>query len=172
MSSVQLIADTNIISYLFNEKPLGRAYEELIGDRRVGVTGHTLAELHSGATIAKWGERRLQQQAGFLRKFFHVPETEEMAKLCGVLHGEREGVGRRIEWPDAWAAACALWFDVPLVTHDRDHEGIRGLRVLTLHRDWQVGEENFEISNSVGLWIGERQPWRRAASDCELKRPH
>jgi hypothetical protein len=37
------------------------------------------------------------------------------------------------------AAACALWFDIPLVTQDRDLEGIPGLRVLTLHDEWRIG---------------------------------
>ena len=55
--------------------------------------------------------------------------------------GTRRRIGEPIDWADAWAAACALWLDLPLVTHDRGLEGIPDLRVLTVHHGWRVGEE-------------------------------
>jgi hypothetical protein len=54
------------------------------------------------------------------------------------LRAQRERIGRPIGLADAWIAATALWYDVPLVTHDRDMEGIPGLQVLTLHGGWLV----------------------------------
>ncbi len=157
MSPVQLVADTNVVSYLFHESSLGLAYRELVGSRRVGITGHSIAELRAGAVIARWGERRLKEQLRFLEQLTHVPDTKEMAEVCGALRGERSRIGQPIDWPDAWAAACALWLDVPLVTHDRDLEGIPGLRVLTVHREWRVREEAFGAfgsgSLSCGLWL-------------------
>jgi hypothetical protein len=53
------------------------------------------------------------------------------------------------------AAACALWLDIPLVTHDRDLEGISDLRVLTVHGEWRVGEETTGECASRGIWTGE-----------------
>ena len=58
MRPVQLVADTSVVSYMFNQSPLGAAYEELIGSRNVGITGHSIAELRAGAVMARWGERR------------------------------------------------------------------------------------------------------------------
>ncbi len=52
MSPVELVADTNVVSYIYNETQLGLAYEELIGPRRVGITGHTIAELRAGVFMA------------------------------------------------------------------------------------------------------------------------
>lgn len=37
MTPVALVADTNVVSYVFRESPLGVAYMELMGDRVVGV---------------------------------------------------------------------------------------------------------------------------------------
>jgi hypothetical protein len=67
----------------------------------------------------------------------------------------RRRIGQPIDWADAWAAACALWLDLPLVTHDRDLEGIPDLRVITVHDEWRVGEEAMEGAASSGIWIGE-----------------
>jgi predicted nucleic acid-binding protein len=134
MTPVQLIADTNVLSYVFHESMLGLEYEKLIGSRRVGVTGHSVAELRAGAVMARWGERRLKEQSRLLEQFTYVPDNKEMAEVCGGIRGVRSHIGRPIDWPDAWTAACALWLDVPLVTHDRDLEALPGLRVLTLHK--------------------------------------
>jgi predicted nucleic acid-binding protein len=155
MSGVQLIADTNVVAYLFNRSQLGLDYAQLIDRRKVGITGHSLAELRAGAAIAKWGERKLSEQSRFLERLSHLPDTKEMAEVCGWIRGLRTLIGQPIDWPDAWAAACALWLDVPLVTHDRDLEGIPGLRVLTVHREWRVREEYFGALSSGSLWLGE-----------------
>ena len=164
MTVVQLIADTNVVSYLYEKSPLGTAYGDLIDDRRVGVTGHTLAELRAGTVIARWGERRLNEYAQFLERFAHVPCTRGMAELCGVLRGHRRCIGEPIDWADAWAAACALWLDVPLVTHDKGLQGIPALRVLTVHHGWRVGEETMAEVVASGLWIGECRPDLRSAA--------
>ena len=155
MTIVQLIADTNVVSYMSGKSSLGAAYSDLIDDRRVGVTGHTLAELRAGPVIARWGERRLNEYVQFLERFAHVPCNREMAELCGALRGRRRLIGEPIGWADAWAAACALWLDVPLVTHDKDLQGIPDLRVLTVHHGWRVGEEAMAEAVPSGLWIGE-----------------
>ena len=67
----------------------------------------------------------------------------------------RSRSGEPIDWPDAWAAACAIWLDVPLVTHDRDLEGIPGLRILMAHTRWCVREGGSEAHESGILWLDE-----------------
>jgi hypothetical protein len=64
MTSVQLIADTNVVSYIYAESTLGRAYEDLIDHRQVGLTGHTIAELRAGSVIGRWGERVGEETMG------------------------------------------------------------------------------------------------------------
>jgi hypothetical protein len=65
MISIQLIADTNVVSYMFRKSTLGAAYADLIDNRPVGLTGHTLAELRAGTVIGRWGERRLGEHNRF-----------------------------------------------------------------------------------------------------------
>jgi hypothetical protein len=66
MTSVQLVADTNAISYIHAESALGLAYRDLIDRREVGLTGHTIAELRAGPVIGRWGERRVSEYLRFL----------------------------------------------------------------------------------------------------------
>ena len=155
MKSVQLIADTNVIAYLFSRSPLGQAYAQLIDNRDVGITGHTLSELRAGAVIGRWGERRRKDYTRFLEAYEHVPCCRGMAEVCGDLRGLRRQAGAEIEWADAWAAACAMWLDLPLVTHDRDLEGIPGLQVITAHDAWEVREATTGDAGTIGMWTGE-----------------
>lgn len=80
MSAVELVVDTNIVSYLFKKSALGLAYERLIGDRCRGVTGSTLAELHRGSAAANWGDRRRGTQCGFLQRAGLVRERLSMGR--------------------------------------------------------------------------------------------
>lgn len=101
MSSVDLLADTNIVSYLFEESTLGTRYRQLIDDRDTGVTVLSLAELHYGAACGNWGARRRQQLDAFLHGFFVVPAPTGVAEICGSLRAERRRVGREIDLADA-----------------------------------------------------------------------
>lgn len=97
MSAVELVADTSVFSYVFNEVPLGRAYEDLIGSRSVGIAGQSIAELRTGVVMARWGERRLAEHSRFLDKFTHVPDTRAMSELCGRIRATRFHIGEPIE---------------------------------------------------------------------------
>jgi predicted nucleic acid-binding protein len=161
MRPVELVVDTNVVSYLFRRSAQGFAYERLIGDRRRGITGSTLAELRAGSRTGNWDCSRLEALLEHLQGFTHIPETREMSEVCGAIRAERRRIGRPIDWPDAWAAACALWLDVPLVTHDRDLEGIPGLRVETLHETWRVGEPDYWelLSSGPPSWHVSQAQW-------------
>jgi predicted nucleic acid-binding protein len=155
MKSTELVVDTDVVSFMFRECERGVAYMDLIGTNARGITVLSLAELRSGVTKANWGARRIASLDAFLNRFRLFEANLEIANLSGAIRGVCERVGRAVSWPDAWAAATALWFDVPLVAHDRDLEGIPGLRVLTLHRSWEVREEGVLSSPSEPLWLGE-----------------
>ncbi len=94
-----------------------------------------------------------------------------MSEVCGAIRAERKRVGRPIDWPDAWAAACAIWLDVPLVTHDKDLEGIPGLRVETLHQSWRVGEPDPWEPLTGGLaWHVSQRRWLHVAGSAPVVR--
>jgi predicted nucleic acid-binding protein len=155
MSQVELVADTHVTSYLFRRDALGQAYRALTDERPTGVTLLTIAEARSGTVSNDWGYPRIASLDRFLSRFFVLEATAEIANLCGTIIGCCKQVGRAMSWPDAWSAATALWLDVPLVTHDRDVEGIPGLRVVTAHTVWRVCEDGFGNSSSAPLWLGE-----------------
>jgi predicted nucleic acid-binding protein len=161
MQKVELVVDGDVVSYIFRRRALGNAYSQLIGLRRTGITLLAVGESRQGVVYDNWGDRRIAALHAFLSRFFILEANTEIANVCGGLLGRCMQIGLAISWPDAWAAVTALWLDVPLVTHDRDLEKVPGLRVLTVHADWQVREEGSGIGMGGPLWLGERDAWRR-----------
>jgi tRNA(fMet)-specific endonuclease VapC len=153
MITAKLVLDTNVISYLFREKAGTSGYWALVKEP-AGITVITLAELYFGAALDEWGQEKLGRLDTLLRRFFLLPTSAAIAEICGNVRAERYRVGRPIELADAWIAATALWFDVPVVTHDRDLERIPGLQVLTLHDNWQVRDsDRVDVKPSASLCL-------------------
>jgi tRNA(fMet)-specific endonuclease VapC len=164
MTNVKLLADTNVISYMFRGSPLGDGYTTLIGGLPTGITLLSLAELHYGIALNQWGDAKLRSLNVFLTKFSLLPGSIEISELCGHLRAQRERVGRRIELADAWIAATALWFDIPVVTHDRDLEAIPGLRVRTLHNSWTTRTPDRWGEWQLPLGVGSGPHWAENAN--------
>ena len=158
MQKVKLVADGDVLSFMFKGTPLGDAYTDLIDSRQTGITLLAVSESRQGVVYGNWGMRRLEELDVFLSDFILLESNAEIANVCGGLLGRCKQIGRALSWPDAWAAATAIWLDVPLVTHDRDLEKVPGLRVLTLHELWEVREEGIGGRAGGPLWLGERGP--------------
>lgn len=171
MAHVELIADTDVVSYMCRRDARGRAFSDLIGEHPTGITLLSIAESRKGAVYGNWGDPEIAYVHASLSRFFVVESNAEIANVCGGLLGRCKQIGVSISWPDAWAAATALWLDVPLVAHDRDLERVPGLRVLTIHADWQVREEGFGAPEAAALWLGEERTTLRTRAAALLSRP-
>ena len=156
MHRVELVADGDVVSYMFRRRALGSAYSQLIGHSDVGITYLAVSESRQGVVYGNWSASKIAALDSFLSRFFVLESNAEIANICGGLLGRCKQIGRSLSWPDAWAAATALWLDVPLVTHDRDLEMVPGLQVLTIHAGWQVREEGVAGLRGAPLSLGER----------------
>lgn len=132
MSHVQVILDTNIVSYLMRGGQLAQDYDPHIQTRLLSIAFFTLGELYFGAEKAKWGKKRRTQLETTLRNYVVIPYDHEIARCYGRLVAYRELVGRRIASNDAWIAACAVRHNIPLITHNARHfRGTPGLDIIT-----------------------------------------
>lgn len=151
MKRVELVVDTDVASFIHNRSERGAAYAKLIAGSCAGITVLSIAEFHAGVVKKNWGLRKIESLHDFLTNFLLIEASSEIANVAGGVWACSAQVGRALSWPDAWAAATALWLDVPLVAHDWDLEGIPGLQVLTVHQNWQVREKGFLSSAGLEL---------------------
>ena len=94
----------------------------------------TIAELKFGLLAARAPSIRAQrlrtlQDALGLEP---LPIDEHVTDAWAELRVALWTAGQRLEANDAWIAATAIAHGLPLVTQDRDYDGVPGLDVVTL----------------------------------------
>ncbi len=130
MSSV--VVDTDVVSFVFKNHPIGARYEADLAGRNLIVSFMTLAELDRWAIQSRWGEARRRWLLLYLDRFVVLPYDRALCTKWAEVTVAAQSQGQRIECADAWIAATALHYAIPLVTHNSAHYlGVPGLRVIT-----------------------------------------
>lgn len=132
MAGAELLLDTNIVSYLMRGGDLADRYRPHLEGMLLAVSFVTVGELYFGAEKRGWGELKRRALESVLHSLVVVPYDIEVARYYGRIVAHRHKIGRPITSNDAWIAACAVEYSIPLATHNaRDFEEIPGLLVKT-----------------------------------------
>ena len=112
-----VLIDTDVVSYLLKHDTRAERFHPLLKNRVWTVSFITIAELERWALDRNWGAKTIAKLEAHLKRFvvhpFHRILCKEWAK---VMHFSR-AAGRPIAVADAWIAATALLYDIPLVTN-------------------------------------------------------
>jgi tRNA(fMet)-specific endonuclease VapC len=128
-----MVADTDVVSFLFNRDPVrGQRYLPHIHGRKLVLPFAVVGELLFGAEHRNWGPSRRLELERFIRRhqieYSNYPLCEIWAELRAIARRR----GRPLERQDAWVAATSVYLDVTLITHNAsDYVGVPGLRVIT-----------------------------------------
>ena len=92
----------------------------------------TVAELDRWAIQSKWGKARRTWLNRYLEAFVVLPFDRALCTKWAEVTVAAQARGYRIESADAWIAATALLYDLPLVTHNRgDYRGVPRLTIIS-----------------------------------------
>jgi tRNA(fMet)-specific endonuclease VapC len=124
-----ILLDTNIISFALKDDTRRLAYEPHVAGHRTFVCFVTVAELYRWAVGKRWGQRRIDALNEEIRRHVVLPFDNDLAWAWARVRSIK---GRPVDSSDAWIAAAAIRYHLPLVTHNRRHfEGIAGLQVTS-----------------------------------------
>ncbi len=133
-----LVLDTSVASLILipsrqPESLIRARYKALTQGRRLVVSFQTIAELLVWPERNQWGDQKREQLHSFLDQLILVSYSYELALTWAKLTADCRSKGRRLEAGDAWVAATALFYQLPLATHDRDHMNldIPGLDIIS-----------------------------------------
>jgi tRNA(fMet)-specific endonuclease VapC len=128
----RLVIDTDVVFFLFKNHSLAQLYDpDLIGHSLV-LSFMTVAELDRWAIQSKWGDARRNWLNRYLEPFVILPFNRALCTKWAEVTVSAQARGYRIECADAWIAATALFYNLPLVTHNRsDYRGVPGLTVIS-----------------------------------------
>jgi tRNA(fMet)-specific endonuclease VapC len=114
-----LLADTNIISYAFNDHSLWGVYAPLLEGNQVLIAAQSVAEMRFGALLKNWGERKRHRLELVLAPYIVAHTDDVIGTEWAKIQHEASKKGRPISINDAWIAATAKGLGVPLVTHNK-----------------------------------------------------
>ena len=79
----------------------------------------------------EWSVKRIKQLEETLDNYLIFPCDIELCRKWGKVRDTCRAVGYAISPQDAWIAATALHYDIPLATHNiSDFENIEGLTLI------------------------------------------
>jgi predicted nucleic acid-binding protein len=129
---VSIVVDTDVVSYLFKGDTRAALYRAHLANRQPVVSFMTIAELAFWAEERNWGQRTRDRLERFLLGFAVQYPDRVLCGLWGTVMAAARRAGRPIGPADAWIAATALRYGVPLATHNpSDYAGVPGLSVLS-----------------------------------------
>lgn len=127
-----VVADTDVVSFLFKNHPIGALYDPDLAGRGALISFMTVAEVERWAVQYRWSERRVHWLHLYLGRFTVVPSSPDLCRKWAEVMVGAQAAGRRIECADGWIAATALLYGAPLVTHNGgDYAGVPGLKVVS-----------------------------------------
>lgn len=126
------IVDTNVVSMLIKSDTRSKLYDAHLASHTLGISFMTLAELDRWALERNWGSARRMKLAEHMDVFAVYYADRELCMKWAEVKAESRRRGRPIETADAWIAATALFYRVPLITHNRsDFESVDGLEIIS-----------------------------------------
>ena len=129
-----VLIDTNVASILLNPK------QALCADCILAVAGQhltiafmTRAELSLWPAANNWGQARRADLAKHFTKYTTLLPDEETCEFWVRVKDGCKRKGRPIQTADAWIAATALQWDIPLITSDYgDFAAVDGLEIVPI----------------------------------------
>lgn len=133
-----VVLDTDVASYILKKDTRAAQYREIIGSAELMLPFMAEAELLQWAELHQWQSAKLQLLADFVARVRVVHSSRALAQTWARVMVDARRKGRRMDVADAWMAATALLYDLPLVTNnEKDYRAVAGLRLLTAS-DWRT----------------------------------
>jgi predicted nucleic acid-binding protein len=126
-----VVVDTDVVSLIFKGDSRAEKYLSVLSGPDLLVSFMTEAEMERWILQAEWGPERIIRFRSYMRRFVSVPSSRDLIVKWAEAMVEARSQGRRIEVADAWIAATALLYGVPLVTNNPgDYVGVAGIKLL------------------------------------------
>lgn len=129
------LIDTNIASALFRSQgPLYTVSLAALGDRIAVLSFMSRAELILWPKSNSWGPSREAALRKDISNYTTIYPDDEMCEIWTIVKQESRRKGRPITTADAWIAATAIRYQLPLITlNHRDFNFIDDLELIPVN---------------------------------------
>ena len=135
MPDQHVVVDTDVFIWLTRGKREAVRYAPLVAGKRMILSFATVAELWRGAEARSYGEESQRKLESDISLAIVVQPTNELTREWARLTNEARlhghPLGQKAQAHDAWVAATARHFSVPLLTENRRHfDGLSGVTLV------------------------------------------
>jgi tRNA(fMet)-specific endonuclease VapC len=128
----RIVIDTDVVSFVFKGDTRANLYQKHLNGKDLVISFMSVAELYRWSEEKKWGMQRISTLEEHIRKLVVCPADRNLCKTWGRVMTESKKKGKPIQCADAWIAATAINFGLPLVTHNSNHfSSIEELMVIS-----------------------------------------
>ncbi|ROP39446.1 PIN domain-containing protein [Saccharothrix texasensis] len=124
-----IILDTDTFSNLAMQRPQAESYASFLVGKVPALTFTSVGEVYFGAYKANWGTSRISKIEAAMHMCVILPFDENLPKIWAELkktaHTGGHPLAQSAHSNDLWIAACAVYYDAPLLTANVRH--FRGL---------------------------------------------
>jgi predicted nucleic acid-binding protein len=129
-----LLLDTNVVSILFNKNHRSRdSCLRAVAGHELAISFMSRVELLLWPATNNWGELRRTKLMRHLDLYTTLYPDGITCSIWADIVAHCRSAGRPVQTADAWIAACARQWGLPLVTADvRDFEVIPDLSIVAV----------------------------------------
>jgi tRNA(fMet)-specific endonuclease VapC len=131
-----VLVDTNAFIHLTRGRSTAERLHQYVEHSRIVLSFVTVAELRLGARIRGYNDASWRRMESEIAACVVVPPTDDLSQEWARLVSEARGMspghalGQPAQAHDAWVAATARMFNLPILSEDRDFTGLPGLRLV------------------------------------------
>ncbi|MFC6715104.1 PIN domain-containing protein [Branchiibius cervicis] len=133
-----VLVDTDAFSKVVlrrrDSDPRSDGWRKLLTGWKLTIAAQSEAEMRYGALLAQWGEPRMAALAQTFRRVPTLPVTEDVitsfATIRVACHRAGHPLAAKAHMGDAWVAATAHAYDLPLLAGDQIYREVPGLLLL------------------------------------------
>jgi tRNA(fMet)-specific endonuclease VapC len=128
-----VLVDTDVLSYTFKKDSRAYHFQSYLDAKKWAISFMTVAEIELWMLRYGWSEKRQAEMEEHLARCTVIPFDNRLCRAWAEVTDLRRSQGKPIECADAWIAATALLYDLPLATHNGKHfAGIPGVEVISV----------------------------------------
>ena len=115
-----ILVDTDVVCLLFRSDEGSEPYaSEIIGQVPM-ISFQTLGEVERWTVERGWPLERGAWMHMYLERYTVVPSSPDLCRRWAEVLAAGEQMGQPVAYGDAWIAATALLYRVPLLTHSAE----------------------------------------------------
>lgn len=133
-----VVLDSDVLSLVVltprDREPRVPGWRRLLLGRRLVISAQSQSEIRYGALRRAWSAERMAGLESVLDRVPTLPVSDEVIRACARVRALCSGTGHPLaakhHMGDAWVAATAMAFELPLLSGDDIFVGVPGLRRL------------------------------------------